>query len=55
MKPLSPARLREMVTARDLELDDEDLTRLLPMVRGLLDVARRLHTALRERPAKQIG
>ena len=53
MKPLSIARLREMAATRELELDEEDLTRLVPMVRDLLEVARRLRIALPERPVKQ--
>ncbi len=53
MKPLSKARLREMATARELDVDEGDLTRLLPMVRDLLEVAGRLRTTLRERPATQ--
>ena len=55
MKPLSIARLREMAKTRELELDQEELTRLLPMVRDLLDVARRLRSVLRERTADQSG
>jgi hypothetical protein len=53
MKPLSKARLRKMATARELAVDEGELTRLLPMVRDLLDVARRLRTTLREPPATQ--
>lgn len=55
MNPLSIARLREMAATRELELDEEELTRLLPMVRDLLDVARRLRAALRESPAAPSG
>jgi hypothetical protein len=43
VKPLTVARLRQMTYALDLPLDDEDLTRLLPMVEDLMAVARRLH------------
>jgi len=42
MKPLTLTRLREMAKVRDLEVSEQDLTRLLPMVRDLLAVARRL-------------
>jgi len=42
MKPLSLTRLREMAKVRDLDLSEQDLTRLLPMVRDLLGAARRL-------------
>jgi len=42
MKPLSLTRLREMVKVRELDVGEQDLTRLLPMVRDLLAVARRL-------------
>lgn len=42
MKPLTVARLRRMLAARHLELADEELTRLLPMVRDLLAVAQKL-------------
>ena len=52
MKSLSIARLREMAATRELELDEEELTRLLPMVRDLLEAARRLRFALPERPIK---
>ena len=55
MKPLSMARLREMAAARDLDVHEDELARLRPMVRDLLDVARRLRSAIRERPAKQPG
>jgi hypothetical protein len=55
MKKLSMARLREMATTLELDLADDELARLLPMARGLLDVARRLRTALRERTADQSG
>ena len=48
MTRLSKARLREMATTRELDLDEEALIRLLPMVRDLLDVARRLRAAVRE-------
>ena len=53
MKPLSVARLREIAATRDLDVDEDELAHLLPMVRDLLEVARRLRSALRERPAKQ--
>lgn len=42
MKPLSAARLRRMASAVHLELVDEELARLLPMVRDLLAVAQKL-------------
>jgi len=42
MKPLSLTRLREMAKVRGLDVSEQDLTRLLPMVRDLLAVARRL-------------
>ena len=42
MKPLTEARLRRMATALDLDLEDEELARLLPMVRDLLAVAQKL-------------
>jgi hypothetical protein len=42
MKALTVARLRQMADALDLPLDDEDLTRLRPMVEDLLAVGRRL-------------
>ena len=42
MKPLTLTRLREMAKVRDLEVSEQDLTRLLPMVRDLLAAARRL-------------
>jgi len=52
MKQLSLARLRELAAARELDLDDEELTRLLPMVRDLLDVAARLRGSIRVRSTK---
>jgi hypothetical protein len=55
MKPLSKARLREMARTRELDVDEEELIRLVPMVRDLLDVARRLRAALRESPAPPSG
>lgn len=39
MKRLSVARLREMASGLSLELHDDELTSLLPMVQDLLDVA----------------
>ena len=42
MKPLTEAKLRRMLAALHLELADEELTRLLPMVRDLLAVAQKL-------------
>jgi hypothetical protein len=42
MKPLSKARLRQVASGLHLAFDDEELTRLLPMVRDLLDVAEKL-------------
>jgi hypothetical protein len=42
MKRLTVARLRELAHAIELPLDDEDLTRLSPMVDDLLAVAQRL-------------
>jgi hypothetical protein len=41
-KRLTVARLREMARALDLPLEDEDLTRLAPMVDDLAGEARRL-------------
>ena len=55
MKKLSMARLREMATNLDLDLADDELARLLPMARSLLDVARRLRSALRERTVDPSG
>lgn len=55
MKPLSIARLRQMAAARELELDAQELTRLLPMVKDLLEVAGRLRNSLRERSINQPG
>lgn len=49
MKHLSLARLRELAAARELGLNDQDLTRLLPMVRDLLNVAARLRGSIRVR------
>lgn len=42
MKPLSAAKMRQMARGLRLELDDDELTRLLPMVQDLLDVAQKL-------------
>jgi hypothetical protein len=42
MMPLSAARLRRMAATMNLDLDDEELTGLLPMVQDLLAVAQRL-------------
>jgi hypothetical protein len=42
MKSLSAAKLRRIATAVHLELADEELARLLPMVRDLLAVAQKL-------------
>ena len=42
MKSLSAARLKQMAGELDLKLDDEDLTRLRPMVEDLLNVGERL-------------
>ena len=39
MNRLSVARLGEMASGLQLELEDDELTRLLPMVQDLLDVA----------------
>jgi hypothetical protein len=55
MRRLSKAKLREMAATRELEVDEDDLTRLLPMVRDLIDVARRLRAAVDERPSRQSG
>lgn len=55
MKPLSISRLREMAATRELALDEEELRRLLPMVRDLFEAARRLRIALPERTIKQPG
>lgn len=41
-KRLTVARLREMARALGLPLEDEDLTRLAPMVDDLVGEARRL-------------
>ncbi|TMD88005.1 MAG: hypothetical protein E6I73_13525 [Chloroflexi bacterium] len=59
MNRLSAARLGEMASGLQLELGDDELTRLLPMVQDLLDVAQILrqkqpggidHMGQRERP-----
>lgn len=42
MRPLSAARLRRMASGLHLELEEEELTRLLPMVRDLLNVSHKL-------------
>jgi hypothetical protein len=42
MKPLTMAKLRELKSALELPLDDEELAQLRPMVEDLLAVARRL-------------
>ncbi len=42
MTRLSVARLREMASGLSLELADDELTSLLPMVQDLLDVAQML-------------
>lgn len=42
MKPLSKARLRRIIRGLHLELEDEELTHLLPMVRDLIAVAQKL-------------
>ncbi len=64
MTRLSVARLREMASGLSLELADDELTSLLPMVQDLLDVAQMLrqkqsggidHLAQRERPAGKSG
>ena len=41
-KRLTVARLREMARALELPLDEEDLTRLTPMVADLVGESRRL-------------
>jgi hypothetical protein len=43
-KGLTVARLREMARALELPLEDEDLTRLAPMVDDLVGEARRLRS-----------
>ncbi|HEV2034249.1 MAG TPA: hypothetical protein VGU71_08630 [Candidatus Dormibacteraeota bacterium] len=64
MKPLSVAKLRQMAGGLLLELEEDELTRLLPMVQDLLDVAQKLRheqsggivrTGPRERAAQQSG
>jgi hypothetical protein len=55
MKPLSIERMREMADTSELDVDDEELKRLLPMVRDLLDVARRLRGPRGGRLTKQPG
>ena len=58
MKQLSLSRLRQMADMLQLELDDEELARLRPMVHDLLDVSQRLRRdyGLRlDRPARRPG
>jgi hypothetical protein len=64
MKPLSVARLGQMASGLHLELDESELTSLLPMVQDLLDVAQMLRQkqsggvdplGQRERPAQKSG
>ncbi len=55
MRRLSKAKLREMAATRELDVNEDDLTRVLPMVRDLIDVARRLRAAAGERPTRQSG
>ncbi len=55
MNRLSKAKLREMAATRELDVDEDDLTRLLPMVRDLIEVARRLRAAVDERSSRQPG
>jgi ribosomal protein S13 len=64
MKPLSVEKLRQMVSGLHFELEEEELTRLRPMVQDLLAVAQKLRhersggidrTGPRERPAQKSG
>lgn len=60
MKPLSTARLRGMASGLRLELEDEELSRLLPMVQDLFDVGQSLRHQRsagidRERPRKPVA
>jgi hypothetical protein len=58
MKPLSIARLRQMANRLQLQLEEDELERLRPMVRDLLDVAQRLRAAYGpriDRPAPRSG
>jgi hypothetical protein len=52
MKRLTLGRLRQLALALDLPLDDEDLTRLRPMVDDLISVARRLRHYQRDDVAR---
>ena len=42
MKQLSVARLRQMASSLELDLDAQELARLRPMVQDLLEVGQRL-------------
>jgi hypothetical protein len=58
MKPLSVASLRQMASRLQLELEDDELERLRPMVRDLLDVTQRLRAAYGpriDRPPQRSG
>jgi hypothetical protein len=55
MRRLSKAKLREIAATRELHVDDDDLSRILPMVRDLIDVARRLRGTVDERPTRRSG
>ena len=56
MSPLSAAWLKQRAVELDLKLDDDDLTRLRPMVADLLEVGRRLRRRdQRERPPAKPG
>ena len=53
MNQLSRAKLREMAATRELDVEEDDLARLLPMVRDLIEIARRLRAAVDERSSRQ--
>ena len=55
MRRLSKAKLRVIAATRELDMDEDDLSRILPMVRDLIDVARRLRGAVDERPSGKSG
>jgi hypothetical protein len=44
VKQLTVAKIRELARALELPLDEDELTRLRPMVEDLLAVARRLRS-----------
>jgi hypothetical protein len=64
MRLLSVAKLRQMGSGLHLELEEEELTLLRPMVQDLLDLAQKLRhersggidrTSPRERPTQTSG